>query len=269
MDLRKICISVLGAACALASAGPALAAKPLTGQLVLPSSTLDRVAGVPVIYRLGQGFTGHATLHVQWTDVLGRVVEDETVPADLTDEIDITFPLDLSRAVAMKNHLHVDLSLDGKDVKGATYQRQESADADFVARPPYTGWKDYVIMMWQLYPANLFPGLKKLGIQGGQWSRSSLAPPDVLIDNNMRWYAESLATDYYAAYHRWRVDRPVGWSFIQAKKMYQENPSNLENFKRHPSFEDPFWIAVVHDRALASVERNGPYRPYFYSLSDE
>ncbi len=238
-------------------------------KIILPSTVLPRTGEVPVVYRLSQGFTGHASVHVLWTDSLGRTVEDRTLPADLLDETEITFPIDMSRAVAMKNHLHVDLTLNGKDIKDAAYNRSESADTDFVAQPPFTGWKDYVIMMWQNYPANLVPDLQKLGINGATYSSRNIALPDFLIDNNMRWYSESLATDYYSEYHRWRPDRPVGWSFIQAKKLYQEDPNSLAAFKRHPSFWDPYWRKLVHDRGVATAERLAPYRPYFYSLADE
>ena len=241
----------------------------MPSKLILPSSTLDRTGEVPVIYRLSQGFTGHATLHVRWTDSLGRVVEDKTLPADLLDETEITFPIDMSLAVAMKNHLHVDLTLNGKDIKGAPYNQNEAAEADFVARPPYTGWKDYVVMMWQNYPANLVASFKDIDINGATYFSRSIALPDFLIDNNVRWYSESLATDYYSEYHRWRPDRPVGWSFIQAKKLYQEDPNSLAAFKRHPSFWDPYWRKLIHDRGVATAERLAPYRPYFYSLADE
>jgi hypothetical protein len=274
MSWMRSCTAILGAAAlALSPAATTLAAnrphQDHPGQIILPSSTLDRTGPVPIMYHLYQGFTGRATVHVQWTDVLGRVVEDVTYPVDLIDETDITFPIDMSHAVAMKNHLHVDVSFDGKDISGAAFNRQESADADFVARPPYTGWNDYVIMMWQQYPANLLPDLKKLGVNGGQYSGRSQAAPDYLIDNDMRWYSESLATKYYAAYHRWRPDRPVGWSFTQVKKLHQQDTNSLAAFKRHPSFEDPYWIQLVHDRGVATAKRNAPYRPYFYSLSDE
>ncbi|HKS71862.1 MAG TPA: hypothetical protein VJQ82_01620, partial [Terriglobales bacterium] len=269
MNRTKTCLALAGAAFALIliAAGMALAADH-TGQLVLPSSTLERTGEVPVVYRLGRGFTGHATLHLRWTDSLGRTVEDKTVPADLLDETEITFHIDMSRAIAMKNHLSVNLSLDGKDVNGEAVRRDETAEADFIARPRY-GWNDYVIMMWQQYPANLIPALQKLGIDGAQYSARSTTMPDFLIDNNMRWYAESLATDYYSAYHLWRPDRPKNWSYMQAKKLYQEDPASLEAFKRHPSFWDPAWRKEIHDRGVASGQRYAPYRPYFYSLADE
>jgi hypothetical protein len=268
MNGMKTCSAVAAAAFVLISIAATLAADH-AGPLVLPSSSLERTGEVPVVYHLGRGFTGRATLHIHWTDSLGRVVEDKTVTADLLDETAITFHIDMSRAVAMKNHLSVDLSLDGKGINGAAFRRDETAEADFVARPRYDGWKDYVIIMWEQYPANLIPALAKLGIDGGEYSAHNTTPPDFLIDNNMRWYAESLATDYYAAYHLWREDRPKNWSFVEAKKLYQEDPNSLEAFKRHPSFWDPAWRKEIHDRGVASGERYAPYRPYFYSLSDE
>ena len=268
MTCTRICLAL--ASTLLATTLTATAASgDAHSKLILPASTLERTGQVPVIYSLSQGFTGHAVLHVRWTDSLGRVVEDKTIPADLLDETEITFPIDLSLAIAMRNHLEADLSLNGKDIKGAPYNQSETAEADFVARPPFTGWKDYVIMMWHPYKANLIPGLQKLGVNGGTYFSNDVQLPDFLIDNNMRWYSESLATDYYSEYHRWRPDRDVGWSFSQAKKLYRQDPNSLEAFKRHPSFEDPYWRKLVHDRAVVTAKRLAPYRPYFYSLADE
>jgi hypothetical protein len=67
------------------------------------------------------------------------VVEDQTVPFDLLEETDLTFHIDLARALAMENHLHVDLSLDGTGVNGAPIREEETAEAYFLARPP-AGW---------------------------------------------------------------------------------------------------------------------------------
>lgn len=238
-------------------------------ELMLPSPTLGRTGDAMVKYRLSQGFTGHAVLHVVWTDSLGRTVEDKTIPADLIDETEIPFHIDLSHAVAMRNHLQADLTLNGKDINGKAYDRQESAEADFVAQPPFTGWKDYVIMMWQNYPENLYPALHQLGVNGATYSSRNIQLPDFLINTNTRWYSESIATDFYSEYHRWRPDRKVGWSFIQAKELYKQDPNSLAAFKRHPSFWDPYWRKMIHDRALATAQRLAPYRPYFYSLADE
>ena len=267
MNWRKSWLVIAGAALALVSMGPVRAAAQAK-QLLLPSAALERTGEVPVVYPLSRGFTGRATLHIHWTDSLDRVVEDTTVPFDLLDETSITFHINLARAVAMQNHLRVDLSLDGKGVSGAPIRKQESAEADFIASPR-KGWKDYVIIMWQRYPANLLPALKKLGIGGGQYSANSKTPPEAFIDHNMRWYADALASDYYATYHYWRVDRRKNWALMQAQELYREHPNSLEAFKRHPSFWDPYWRKKVHDHGVAAGKRYAPYRPYFYSLSDE
>ena len=267
MICTKTRIVFVGVATALISVATARAADQ-AWRLILPSSTLERTGEVPVVYRLERGFTGRATLHIHWTDSLGRVVEDKTVPYDLLDETSITFHINLARAVAMENHLDVALALDGKGVNGTPIREDETAGADFIARPP-KGWKDYVVIMWQRYPSNLLPALKKLGIDGGEYSANSMTPPKSFIGNNMRWYADSLASAYYAAYHYWRVDRPKNWSLMQAKELYRENPASLEAFKRHPSFWDPYWRKQVHDLGIASGKRFAPYRPFFYCLADE
>ena len=72
------------------------------GDIVLPSNTLERTGIVPVTYRTNRQVSGQGMLKIRWTDSLGRVVEDRTIPVTLTDESEFTFPLDLRRAVAMK-----------------------------------------------------------------------------------------------------------------------------------------------------------------------
>ncbi len=266
----KTCIALGGTLLAMTLFATAASGdQPGPYELTLPSTTLSRTGMVPVVVHLSHGFTGHATLHIHWTDSLGRVVEDRTVADDLFDGFTVSFRIDLSRALAMENKLHVDVTLDGKNIKGEPVKKQETAEASFVSRPPFTGWKDYVIMMWQPYPANLIPELKKLGVNGATYSSRSKGLPDFLIDTNTRWYAESLATDYYSEYHRYYGDRNNGWSFIKAKQLYKEDPTSLAAFKRHPSFWDPYWRKMVHDRGVATAQRFAPYRPYFYSLADE
>ncbi len=239
------------------------------GELVLPSAAVERNAMVQVVYRMPSTVTGKGSLRIHWSDSLGRVVEDRTQAIDLLDELEVRFPLDLRRAVAMKNELRVHLSIDGKNRKGETDRREEDAQVHFVARPPGGEWRDYAIIMWQPYPAKLLAALKTLGINGGQYNGRLESPPDSLIDNNLRWYSENIGTDFYSEYHRWRPDRIQHWSFLQAKELYKRDPAGKEAFKRHPSFSDPVWIARIHDRLVESAKRNSPYRPFFYSLGDE
>ncbi|MDQ6705185.1 MAG: beta-galactosidase, partial [Acidobacteriota bacterium] len=241
----------------------------LAGDIVLPSTALERDSAISAKYSMASAVTGPGRLSLHWTDVLGRVVENRAIPFELIDEREIHFPLDIRRAVAMKNRLQIHVSIQGKNQKGAADNREEDAAVDFVAMPKDRGWHDYQIIMWQPYPKDAYPVLRGLGITGGQYNGRTGGMPEALIDNDMRWYSENIGTDYYSEYHRFRPDRTQEWSFIQAKQLYLRDPASKEAFKRHPSFWDPWWRARIQDRLIATAKRNSPYRPFFYSLADE
>ena len=256
------CIQSLLLAGALTTAGTA-------GEILLPSQTPERDSIVAAAYRTNGLATGKGELAISWTDVHGRLVDERKIPVELTDEDHFGFSLDLRRAAAMKNFLQVHFSFEGRNRKSAPDKREEDATATFIARPPGRLWRDYVIMMWQNYSTRDFRLLKTLGVNGGQYVGRNSTPPDFLLDNDLRWYAENIATDFYSAYHRWFPDRPVNWLFRGAKDLYRTDPSNKEAFKRHPSLSDPAWLSRIHDRLVESVRRLSPYRPVFYDLGDE
>ena len=104
--------------------------------LVLPARVMDRNTVVNVTYKLDHQITGSGHVSIHWTDSLGRIVDDRTAPVELIDENHFSFPIDLRRAVAMKNMLHVHLSFDGKDMKQRPEHKDEDVEASFVARPP-------------------------------------------------------------------------------------------------------------------------------------
>ena len=250
--------------CLLASGVVASAA-----EIVLPSADLERNQVVMALYRTSGLASGKGTLAVRWTDVLGRVVEDQTLPAQLTDENEIRFPLDLGRAVAMKNTVTARFVFDGVNRKGEPDHRDEQAQVSFIARPPDRDWKDYRIIMWQDYPASRWKTLKSLGINAGQYVGRSEPPAEFLLENDFQWYAENIATDFYSAYHRYFPDRRVNWKFYEAKELYKKDPTSKEALKRHPSFSDPVWIEQVRDRLITATRKHAPYRPIFYDLGDE
>ncbi len=238
-------------------------------QLVLPGAAFERDHAIVVTFRTGHQATGKGTLHVQWTDNLGRVVEDQSLPAELTDENEIRFPLDLTRAIGLQNHLQVHFSFVGKNKKGQEDRREEDAESSFVARPPSPDWWDYMIMMWQDGSADHFARLQPLGINAGKSSEHSNQLPESLLKNNLPWYVENIATDFYSAYHIYRADRPYNYALLQAKELYRKDPSNTQALKRYPSFSDPVWLDKIHDRLVESTRIYSPYRPIFYNLADE
>ncbi len=238
-------------------------------EIVLPSEVLERDRTVIATYRTNQLATGRGELAITWTDILGRTVEERKISVVLTDETEMRFTLDLRHAVAMTNELHVHFSFEGVNKSGAKDHREEDADIAFVAKPPDRAWWDYTIVMWQPYSAERFGTLKTLGINAGQFNGNARTPPEFLLKNNLRWYAENLATDFYSEYHRYRSDRIQNWSYLQAKELYRKNPASNEAFKRHPSFSDPAWLSAIHDRLVEATRVQSPYRPLFYDLADE
>lgn len=230
---------------------------------------MERDQAVTAIYRTSGLATGKGTLAVRWSDALGRVVEDRTIPVELSDENEIPFPLDMRRAVAMQNTLTANFTLEGVNRKGEPDRRDERAQVNFIARPPDRDWRDYRIIMWQDYPADQWKTLQSLGINAGQYIGRNSPPPDFLAGSDLQWYAENIATDFYSEYHRYFSDRPVNWKFIEAKELYKMDPSSKEAFKRHPSLSDPAWLERIRDRLISVAQKHSPYRPIFYDLGDE
>jgi hypothetical protein len=229
---------------------------PQHARLLLPAGGGERDGPIDAVLRLGAPAAGGGELKVRWTDSYGRVVEQRSIQVDPLGDRDIHFPLDLRRAVAMKNSLEVAF-------------RGETARADFLARPPDRDWWDYRVIMWQHYPSNEWKMLRDIGINAGQYVGRNKAPAGFLLDNNLQWYAENVATDFYAEYHRYRQGQQSNAPFYAAKELYKRDPSSKEAFKRVPSLSDPSWLDRVRERLVNVAKDHSPYRPLFYDLGDE
>lgn len=238
-------------------------------QLELPGNAFERNTVVTAVFRTNPQAIGKGELLIHWTDALGRVVEERRLPVELSDETEIRFDLDMRHAVTMANNLSVEFHFEGVNRKDAPDRRNETATATFVAKPPTRHWDDYTIMMWQNHSAERLAVIKQFGINAAQYSGRAGQPPEAMLKNNFRWYAENIATDFYSEYHRYRNDRIQNWSYLQAKELYRKDPTSKEALKRHPSLSDPAWLEKIHDRLVESARKFSPYRPVFYDLGDE
>ena len=208
-------------------------------------------------------------MQIRWTDSYGRVVEDRKLAVELNDETDIHFSLDMDRAVAMQNKLEIHFEFDGLNKKKEKDHRLEDAFANFVARPADAGWWDYEVIMWQDGNAEHFNRLQDVGVNAGKSAEHTMQIPEWLLSNNLRWYVENMATDFFSSYHIYRADRPYNYAFLQAREDYKKNPASTQGLKRIPSFEDPAWKAKLHDRFVEYARTYSPFRPIFYNLADE
>lgn len=242
----------------------------LADEIVFPAKTLDRGGTVEVVYRLDRPATGRGTLALDWTDALGRLVDRRELPVALDHGADIQFTLDLGRAVATANRLHSRLVF--TDAGGDA--RTTATEAVFFVPPSRDGWRDYQIFMWQPHEAEGYAVLKEIGVSAGKTYYTTddeffAGMVNPLLDADLPWYVENIATDFYSAYHRWHPERPNNWRFLEVREIYAKDPLDIRGYVRDPSLSDPAWLQTIRDRLEATVRRYAPFRPLFYNLADE
>lgn len=245
----------------------------LADEIIFPPRTLERSGMIEAIYRLDRPATGQGTLAVEWTDAYGRLVDRRELPVALDRATDVIIPLDMTRAVATENRLRTRLSFRGPG-DGASGGRTAEVDAFFHVPPSDPGWSDYQVIMWQAQNAGQYAALRDLGFSAGMAYSTSdqelleeMVGP--LLQSDLRWYVENIATDFFSTYHRWTPDRPKNWRFLEAKELYKRNPLDIRALLRDPSLSDPAWLQEIRGRLIWTVETYAPYRPLFFNLADE
>jgi hypothetical protein len=270
---RFVAARLAGAAALFVAGGILLGGAASADQLVLPQA-VERNQSIEVFYRFETPITGQGFLDIEWSDVAGRVVERRRIPLDLTDAAVVSFPLDTRRAVTMKNQIAAHLSFDALAKRGGKFHRENDETLSFIVSPADHPWSDLQIIMWQEQTRAGYAALKGLGVTAGMVhpggsSTATAESINPLLDNDMRWYLENIATDFYSPYHRWSGDRPKNWKFLEAKKRYRDNPLDPAAFVREPSLSDGKWLTKIQDRLTRVVSVQHPYRPLYYNLGDE
>ena len=139
------------------------------------------------------------------------------------------------------------------------------------------GWPDFQIMEWQPRNVQQLATLKKIGVTGGMvminrdaGTFDPASPvPAALRSQGMRYYLENIATDFYAAYHRYTPGKLPDWRFTELQARYAANPSDLSVFVRDPSLSDPVWLKRIENRLTTVVDAAKADHPIYYSLGDE
>jgi hypothetical protein len=241
------------------------------------AQTVERNGSIEVAYRLDRRATGSGAFDVEWTDALRRVVERRRIPLTLVNAAEVVFSIDTRRAVAIKNTLRAHLSLDFTDENGAVQHRDATETANFIAAPADRPWSDFPIMIWHEQTAAGYAALKRRGTTGGMVESDNRSESGTymhdqlerLLDANLRFYVENIATDFYSPYHKFAGDRPPNWRFTELRARHHNNPLDPTAFIREPSLSDPAWLNRIRDRIARDVQALRPYQPLYYSLADE
>lgn len=138
-------------------------------------------------------------------------------------------------------------------------------------------WPDYQIIIWQDQTPLRLSELARLGVTAGRvfGTRGVIdvtkIPREIAAFRAMqlRWYIENIATDFYAAYHRWHTNHPVTWLFDKARRLHRERPGGITAFTRSPSLSDPAWLNAIASRLRQHVQTYARFRPLYYNLADE
>lgn len=151
------------------------------------------------------------------------------------------------------------------------------ACASRAQEPAPAAWPAWQAVIYQRREPAQLAGLKRMGVTAGMVlaSRDDAAPAVLgdpaasLLQQGLRWYVENIATDFYAAYHRWRPHAPVNAAFLEAKARHRRDPLGTAAFLREPSLSDPIRLRRIGERVARTVRLHAPYRPLHYDLADE
>ncbi len=208
-------------------------------------------------------------LTVTWTDDDGRVVQQLHRRLRLDHATWVGFTLDLRRMVTTGNTVHAQLDVGGAITDG-------SLDFDAEADP---AWEDYAVIAWQTGDAMRLRGLRDLGATAGMVTGSrtdGAITADTAKANRLRraglgLYIENIATDIYAAYHRYTPEHPIEYAMEQARAKFAANPDDPSALVREPSLSDPAVLQRAAQRMKDTVVAydTGAYDPLYYSLGDE
>src|SRR5947209_17336703 len=117
-------------------------------ELVLPKS-MERNQPADFAYRFDKGLTGRGSLDIEWSDVVGRLVERRRIPVDLAEAPEVVFSLDLRRAATMGNQLVAHLSVDGVEQNGGNRDLENEVSASVIIAAADHPWSERQIIMWQ------------------------------------------------------------------------------------------------------------------------
>jgi hypothetical protein len=134
-------------------------------------------------------------------------------------------------------------------------------------------WNQWQMLMWQDRTAAQLDGLKALGFTGAKLrgTGGEIHPEEAvkLREAGLPPYIENIATDLFAAYHRYVPGKAINWLYEDARARHRADPGDASVFVRQPGLSDPAVLDGLRARLAAVVRDEAADRPLFYNLADE
>ena len=145
------------------------------------------------------------------------------------------------------------------------------------AWPAGAGWDRFEVILWQNRGPAALAAARQLGVtavmlpaQRGAFDAAALRRAAAAIAaTGLGFYVENIATDFYAAYHRWQPDVAPDARFDALRARHLRDPADAGVWRREPGLTDPLWRARIAARLRAHVATLAPWQPLYYSLGDE
>ncbi len=149
------------------------------------------------------------------------------------------------------------------------------ASASAAQAPP---WRLFTAILWHSdLPGPALATLPRLGITAGRifGLRGNVATAVLrqraaaLSRAGLEVMVENIATDFYAAYHRWQPGVAVNQAFAAVQQRYRVNPADPMVWQRRPSLNDAVVFQRIRQRLAAHAAALRGHPALYLCLGDE
>jgi hypothetical protein len=209
---------------------------------------------IEVVADLSRSAAPGAKIAARWLDSYGRLVADETRTLAADGQLSLRFPV---RACVSTGN-RIELLADGQPLGVPTA---------FGCAPQHTRpLRDWYVFPWNVYPAGTGDTLRSVGVNGGMAYK--LTPFDSLIANDLRFYVDQMAWEYFGPYKKRTAEfRAKMDPFL--KEWNEQGVANTSYLTREPCLSDPETMTRLEEHLRRHVVMHEPYKPVWYNLQDE
>ena len=256
--MMKSIVCACAALSIVAAAAAASGAEPAASVVVRHAKDPDKVLvfdvgdTIEVVVSVPPGTAETGPVAVRWIDSYDRVVAEASRPAG--QRVSVQFPV---RACVSTGN-RIEILREGRPL---------AEPVPFGCAPQYTRpLRDWYVFPWAQYPVGTGDTLRSVGVNGGMAYK--LIPFGRLVANDMRFYVDQMAWEYYGPYKKDRAGfRAKMDPFL--KEWNETGVANTATLTREPCLSDPETMKRLREHLQRHVRLHAPYKPVWYNIQDE